>query len=107
IYFVLGMFIDWTGIIFLTFPVFLPVAAQLGFNKLWFVTIVAVILQTSFLTPPFGYALFFLKGIAPKGVKMSDIYRGIIPFIILMLIGLVICTIFPNTILYLPSTFFK
>jgi len=107
IYFILGMFIDWTGIIFLTFPVFLPIAAQLGFNKLWFVTIVAIILQTSFLTPPFGYALFFLKGISPKEVKMTDIYRGIMPFIILMLIGLAICTIIPNTILYLPSTFFR
>jgi len=107
IFFILGMFIDWTGIIFLTFPVFLPIVTQLGFNKLWFVTIAAIILQTSFLTPPFGYALFFLKGISPKGVEMTDIYRGIIPFIILMLIGLAICTIFPNTILYLPSILFK
>jgi len=107
IYFILGMFIDWTGIIFLTFPVFLPIVTQLGFNKLWFVTIAAIILQTSFLTPPFGYALFFLKGISPKGVEMTDIYMGIIPFIILMLIGLAICTIFPNTILYLPSILFR
>ncbi|MBN2395530.1 MAG: TRAP transporter large permease subunit [Candidatus Atribacteria bacterium] len=107
VYFILGMFMDWTGIIYITFPVFLPIAAKLGFDKLWFVTIVAVILQTSFLTPPFGYALFFLKGIAPKEVKMTDIYRGIIPFTILMLIGLIICTVFPEVILYLPSVIFK
>jgi tripartite ATP-independent transporter DctM subunit len=107
VYFFLGMFMDWTGIIYITFPIFLPIAAQLGFDKLWFVTIVAVILQTSFLTPPFGYALFFLKGIAPKEVKMTDIYRGIIPFIVLMIIGLAICTIFPDLVLYLPSIIYN
>lgn len=103
IVFILGMFIDWIGIVFITFPIFLPIAAELGFDKLWFVVIIAVNLQNSFLTPPFGYALFYLKGIVPQGVTLGHIYRGIIPFVLLMLVGLTICVLFPQIILWLPS----
>ena len=76
ILFFLGMFIDWIGIIMITFPIFLPIAKELGFDKTWFVVTMAVMLQDSFLTPPFGYALFYLKGVAPPEVKTSDIYWG-------------------------------
>lgn len=107
IVFILGMFIDWLGVVLICFPLFLPIADQLGFDKLWFVVIIAVNLQTSFLTPPFGYALFYLRGIAPEGVETIDIYKGIIPYVILMLIGLVICTIFPQTITWLPTLVVK
>ncbi|MGD8303713.1 MAG: TRAP transporter large permease subunit, partial [Desulfobacterales bacterium] len=79
ILFFLGMFIDWIGIIMITFPVFLPIAQQLGFDKVWFVVVMAVMLQDSFLTPPFGYALFYLKGVAPPEVKTTDIYWGAFP----------------------------
>jgi len=105
--FILGMFIDWIGIVMITFPIFLPIVAELGFNKFWFVVAVAVMLQDSFLTPPFGYALFYLKGVAPPGVSIGDIYWGAIPFWILMEVGLVIVVIFPETITWLPSVLVK
>lgn len=101
--FVLGMFVDWIGIVMITFPIFLPIAAELGFDKLWFVVIIAVMLQDSFLTPPFGYALFYLKGVAPPEIETKDIYWGSFPFWRLMEIGLIICVIFPATITWLPS----
>jgi len=107
IVFVLGMFIDWIGIVLICFPLFLPIAEQLGFDKLWFVVIMAVNLQTSFLTPPFGYALFYLRGIAVEGVETIDIYKGIVPYVILMLIGLTLCTLFPQTITWLPTLVVK
>ena len=76
ILFFLGMFIDWIGIILICFPLFLPIADDLGFDKVWFIVTMAVMLQDSFLTPPFGYALFYLKGVAPPEVTTSDIYMG-------------------------------
>lgn len=100
---VLGMFLDWVGIVLICFPIFLPLAAQLGFDRLWFVMMIAINLQASFLTPPFGYALFYLKGIAPEGVTLMHIYRGVIPFIILMVIGLAVAVVFPPLTLWLPS----
>ena len=105
--FVLGMFVDWIGIVMITFPIFLPIADQLGFDKVWFVVIIAVMLQDSFLTPPFGYALFYLKGVAPPEVTTKDIYWGAFPFWRLMELGLIICVIFPKTITWLPSILIK
>jgi len=105
--FILGMFIDWIGIVMITFPLFLPIATQLGFDKVWFVVAIAVMLQDSFLTPPFGYALFYLKGVAPPEVKMSDIIRGSMPFWELMELGLIICVVFPKTIIWLPNLLVK
>jgi TRAP-type mannitol/chloroaromatic compound transport system permease large subunit len=101
------MFIDWIGIVLICFPMFLPIAEQLGFDKLWFVVIMAVNLQASFLTPPFGYALFYLRGIAVEGVETVDIYKGIVPFVALMLFGLIICTVFPQTVTWLPTLVVK
>ncbi len=103
IMFILGMFIDWIGIIMITFPIFLPLAAELGFDKVWFVIAIAVMLQDSFLTPPFGYALFYLKGVSPPEVTMGDIIWGAFPFWRLMEVGLIICIIWPSTITWLPS----
>jgi tripartite ATP-independent transporter DctM subunit len=107
ILFLLGMFIDWIGIIMITFPLFLPIAHELGFDKVWFVVLIAVMLQDSFLTPPFGYALFYLKGVAPPEVSTSDIYWGAFPFWRLMEVGLIICVIWPGTILWLANTLVK
>ena len=103
ILFFLGMFIDWIGIIMITFPIFLPIARDLGFDKTWFVVTMAVMLQDSFLTPPFGYALFYLKGVAPSEVKTSDIYWGAFPFWRLMELGLLIVVIWPSTITWLAG----
>jgi tripartite ATP-independent transporter DctM subunit len=107
ILFILGMFIDWIGIIMITFPIFLPLAAELGFDKVWFVVAIAVMLQDSFLTPPFGYALFYLKGVAPPEVKTADIFWGAFPFWRLMEVGLICVIIWPETITYLASVLVK
>lgn len=96
--FILGMFIDWIGIVYLTFPIFLPIAQELGFDLLWFVVLAAVNLQSSFLTPPFGYALFFMKGLAAKDLTTAQIYRSVVPFIIIILIGVFLCVVFPDII---------
>ena len=103
IYVVLGCFIDWIGIIMITFPIFLPLAQQLGFDPLWFVAMLAINLQISFLTPPFGYALFYLAGLKIDGVSLSNIYWGVVPFLVLQILGVAICTLFPQVVLWLPS----
>jgi hypothetical protein len=83
-----------------------PIASSGGMAEqllIWFAILVAINLQTSFLTPPFGYALFYLKGIAPEGVAMSDIYGSITPFVLLQLLGLLLAVIFPGLVLWLPT----
>jgi len=104
--FILGMFIDWIGIIFVMVPILAPIIPRLGFDPLWFAMMIIVNLQMSFLTPPFAYAIFFLKGAAAPelGITTSDIIRGVIPFIALIGIGLLIMIAFPQIILWLPST---
>jgi tripartite ATP-independent transporter DctM subunit len=104
--FLLGSLIDWIGIVYITFPIFLPIAAELGFDPLWFVVILAVNLQTSFLTPPFGYALFYMKGIASKELTTAGIYQSIAPFLVLQAIGVIICTLFPDLVL-IPASWIK
>ena len=107
IFFIMGMFLDWIGIVMIAFPVMMPIVETLGFNKLWFTVISAVILQSSFLTPPFGYALFYIKGVSPPGIEMHHIYLGIIPFVLIILAGTVLCIIFPTLITWLPSIIVK
>ncbi len=104
--FFLGMFIDWAAILLVVVPIFTPIAMDLNFNPLWFAMLVCINLQTSFLTPPFGYALFYFKGVAPPEYTMGDIYRGIIPFVIIQLVGLAMMIVFPEIITWLPSVFF-
>ena len=103
IVFIMGFFIDWIGIIFITFPIYIPIANSLGLDPLWFVIALAVNLQMSFITPPFGYALFYLRGTAPKGVEISHIYRGILPFIGLQAVGLLIILLIPQLVLWFPK----
>ena len=106
IVFVMGMFIDWAAILLVTVPIFMPIAMELNFNPLWFSILMCVNLQTSFLTPPFGYALFYFKGVAPPEYTMMHIYRGIIPFVLLQLVGLLLLAMFPALITWLPAIFF-
>jgi len=103
--FVLGFFMDWIGIIFLVVPIATPIAASLGFDPLWFAMMICVNLQTSFMTPPFAYAIFIVRGTAPKelGVTTADIIRGVIPFVVLVLVGLSLCLAFPEIITWLPG----
>jgi len=105
IVFILGMFIDWIGIIFIMVPIVTPIGDALGFDTLWFAMMIIVNLQMSFLTPPFAYALFYLRGICKPewGVDTGHIVRGVIPFVLLIVLGLVLCIIFPDIILWLPA----
>ncbi len=121
---ILGMFLDWVGILLLAVPIFLPIVLQLEFNgifgfagptegitdpvkareamQLWFGVVYMVNMQMSFLSPPFGYALFYLKSVAPPEISMGTIFASAIPFLFLQAIGLAICVIFPQVILWLP-----
>ena len=109
--FLLGFPFEWIEICLIVLPVFTPILAKLdfadhignaGFFMCWFGTLVAVNLQTSFMTPPFGATLFYLKGTVPAGVTMSDVYRGMWPFVAIQILGLVLCLAFPEIILWLP-----
>ncbi len=101
--FMLGFFLDWIEITLIILPLVGPVIHALGFDPIWFTVLFAICLQTSFLTPPVGFALFYLKGVAPKGVTVGQIYRGVIPFILLQLIGLVVVFLWPKIVTWLPS----
>jgi tripartite ATP-independent transporter DctM subunit len=103
IIFILGMLIDWIGILFIVVPIFTPVITGLGFDPLWFAMVVCVNLQMSFISPPFAYSIFYLKGVAPPEVQMIDIIKGVIPFLVLQMIGTVLVILFPQLILWLPS----
>ncbi len=107
IVFVLGAFLDWTGIVLLSFPIFLPIVQEMpDVSLLWFVVLMAVVLQTSFLTPPFGYALFYLRAIAPKEVRTGHIIRGVMPFIGLIVLMCILVAAFPPLVEWLPSVLY-
>jgi TRAP-type mannitol/chloroaromatic compound transport system permease large subunit len=107
----LGFFLDWIEITLIVLPIFGPMIANMDFAGwvpkedvlVWFTIILAVNLQTSFLTPPFGFALFYMKGLAPPEVKIQSIYRGIVPFVIMQLICLILVVLFPKLALWLPG----
>ena len=93
---VLGFFIDFVEISYIIVPILAPIAANLGINPVWYAILVAMNLQTSFLTPPFGFSLFYLKGVAPPEVRTTDIYYGVLPFIVLQMIVLGILVVCPQ-----------
>ncbi len=101
--FVLGFFLEWIEISYIALPLFLPVFANSGVDMVWLSILVAMNLQTSFLTPPFGWALFFLKGVAPPEITTGDIYRGVIPFILLQMVALGLLFTFPEIATWLPK----
>jgi tripartite ATP-independent transporter DctM subunit len=112
--FLMGFFFDWIEICLIVLPIFTPIIAKLDYGTLiqgkslilaWFAILMAVNMQTAFLTPPFGFALFYMRGTVPPSVTMADIYRGITPFVVVQLVVLVLCMIFPETALYLPRKF--
>jgi tripartite ATP-independent transporter DctM subunit len=111
IVFLLGFFFDWIEITLIVLPVFAPIIALLDFGDhvakidlvYWFAILIAVNLQTSFLTPPFGFALFYMKGVAPPEVKIQQIYTGIIPYVLLQLIGVSLIMAFPQIAMWLPN----
>jgi len=114
--FLLGFFFDWLEITLIVLPLFAPIIGQLDFGthfiepqqiSLWFAVLVAINLQTSFLTPPFGFALFYLKGACPPEVTTGQIYRGVVPFVALQLLGLVLVILFPSLVTWLPGVLLR
>ncbi|WP_156502790.1 TRAP transporter large permease subunit, partial [Oleiphilus sp. HI0067] len=93
---ILGFFIDFVEISFIIVPVLAPIAELLGISMLWFAILIAMNLQTSFLTPPFGFSLFYLKGVAPSSIRTSDIYQGVMPFICLQILVVLAILFFPG-----------
>ncbi len=105
--FLLGFFLDWVEITLIILPLVAPVVQGLGFDLVWFTILFAVCLQTSFLTPPVGFALFYIKGVCPPEIKVTDIYRGVAPFIMLQLLGLALIYLIPSIVTWLPSVAYK
>jgi tripartite ATP-independent transporter DctM subunit len=112
--FIMGFFFDWIEICLIVLPIFAPIIAKLDYGTAvqgqqvilaWFAILMAVNMQTAFLTPPFGFALFYMKGTVPPSVSMLDIYKGITPFVLVQLVALVLCVIFPEIVLVLPRRF--
>ena len=108
---VLGFVFDWIEILLVFLPILLPIFGQLDFAdhvgtayfaNIWLAGLIALALQTSFLTPPFGYALFYLRGVAPPEIPMGDIFRSALPFLFLQVVGLAACMLFPQIITWLP-----
>jgi tripartite ATP-independent transporter DctM subunit len=102
----LGMVLDPVGIMLITLPVFLPVVEAAQFDPIWFGVLFIIMMEIGYMTPPFGFNLFYIKGVAPPGVTMSDIYTSVIPYVIVTLIGVVLIVLFPQIALYFPNLFF-
>ena len=105
--FILGFFLDFIEIIYVVLPIIGPAILMMDINPLWFAIMIAVNLQTSFLTPPFGFALFYLRGVAPKSVLTTDIYKGAVPFVLIQILMLGILSIYPELATWLPSIMYK
>ncbi|GIV38289.1 MAG: C4-dicarboxylate ABC transporter [Thermonema sp.] len=105
--FIAGFFIDFIEITFIFVPILTPLFQKFGFDLLWVGILIAMNLQSSFLTPPFGFSLFYLKGVAPKEVRTSDIYRGVVPFLLVQVVVLLLIYLFPGLVLWLPDVLNK
>lgn len=101
--FLLGFFLDFLQICFIVVPIIAPIASSLGIDLLWLAVLIGINLQTSFLTPPFGFSLFYLKAVAPEEVKIQNIYRGIIPFVLIQIVTIILLVVFPKIVLWLPD----
>ena len=107
IIFILGFILDFIEITFVVVPIIAPVLLQMGFDPIWLGIMIAINLQTSFLTPPFGFALFYLRGVAPQSIKTQQIYRGVIPFVILQILMLFLLAVFPEIVTWLPNLIYQ
>ncbi|MFZ0451461.1 MAG: TRAP transporter large permease subunit [Desulfatiglandaceae bacterium] len=104
---VMGMFLDDTAMLIIVAPLYVPLVTKLGFDPIWFGVLYTVTCQIAYMTPPFGYNLFLMKAMAPPGVSLADIYRSIVPFVLVMFVGLVILMVFPQIALWLPNLYFN
>ena len=101
--FLLGFFLDFLQICFIVIPILSPIANQFGIDLLWFAILIAINLQTSFLTPPFGFSLFYLKAVTPKEIRIQQIYSGIVPFVVIQITTILVLLIFPTLVTWLPD----
>jgi len=101
--FLLGFILDFIEITFVVVPIIGPILLTMGVDPIWLGVMIAINLQTSFLTPPFGFALFYLRGVAPESVETISIYRGVIPFVLIQILALIILSFFPQLATWLPS----
>ena len=104
--FFLGFILDFIEIIFIVIPLFGPTLFSLGFDPVWIGILIAMVLQTSFLTPPFGFSLFYLRGVAPKNISTFEIYNGVYPFIGIQVLVIIAIYLFPGMTTFLPEFFF-
>ena len=103
-YILMGMFLDDTAMLVIVAPLYVPLIIALGFDPIWYGVLYTITCQIAYMTPPFGYNLFLMRAMAPKEITLIDIYRSIIPFVLVMLFGLVIMMMFPQIALWLPTT---
>ena len=103
-YILMGMFLDGAAII--VAPLYVPLIISLGFNPIWYGVLYTITCQIAYMTPPFGYNLFLMKAMAPPEVTLADIYRSIVPFVLVMMVGLVLVLLFPQIALWLPDLYF-
>jgi tripartite ATP-independent transporter DctM subunit len=103
---VMGMFLDDTAMLIIVAPLYVPLVRKLGFDPIWFGVLYTVTCQIAYMTPPFGYNLFLMKAMAPPEVTLADIYRSIVPFVLVMVVGLILLMVFPQIALWLPNLYF-
>jgi TRAP-type mannitol/chloroaromatic compound transport system permease large subunit len=101
--FFMGMILDDLPIIMITTPIYVPIIQALGFDPLWYGILFILNMQMAYLTPPFGFVLFYMKGVVPPHISMGDIYRSVWPFVLLQALGLILVMLFPKIALWLPS----
>ena len=107
IWVILGCFLDWIGILLLTIPLFLPIIREFGFDPVWIGVLYCLNMQISYISPPFGPGVFYLKAVTPEGITVGQIFRSPVPFFFLILLALVLNNIFPQIALWLPGTMIK
>jgi tripartite ATP-independent transporter DctM subunit len=105
-YILMGMFLDDTAMLIIVAPLYVPLVISLGYNPIWYGVLYTITCQIAYMTPPFGYNLFLMKAMAPKEVSLADIYRSIVPFVLVMMVGLIIVMMFPGIALWLPNLYF-
>jgi len=101
--FLAGFVLDWISVLLIFIPVFMPIVKTMGFDPVWFCVMFLVVIQTSYLTPPMAPAIFYLRGISPPEISLRDMFRGVIPFILLQIFCLIIVACFPQVVLWLPT----
>ena len=106
ILFLMAMVLDPVGIMLITLPVFMPIVESLGFDPIWFGILFVINMEIGYMTPPFGFNLFYLKGVVPPSITMQDIYRSVLPYVLVGIVGLAIIMIFPQIATWLPGYVF-